>query len=186
MADDRGLWEQTRSGLRLALSVVVALIILLTLSKGLLLVRSGTRLGVVEGAAVIFLVCVLAFMTTPRWAKWFFGVCCVMVLRGALMGAIGRTISVPSLEAPRIYFWEVIALFALMAFLSYRFVDSRTTCLDSLCLIGALVAIVYSFISNSLTGLLLAVLFLGISYAYQQYQLHSRSRVTDEASSITR
>jgi hypothetical protein len=186
MADDRGLWEQTKSGLRLALTVVGVLIGLLTLVKGLLLVRSGTRMGVVEGAAVIFLICVLAFVTTPRWAKWFFGVCCVMVLRGALMGAIGRTISVPSLEAPRIYFLEVVTLFALMAFLSYRFVDSRTTWLDSLCLIGALVAIVYSFVSNSLSGMLLAVLFLGIGYAYQRYYLHRRSRVTPEASSIAR
>ena len=186
MADDRGLWEQTRSGLCLALSVVAVLIILLTLIKGLLLARSGTRIGVVGGAAVILLICILAFVTTPRWAKWFFGVCCLMVLRGAIMGAIGRTISVPSLEAPRIYFLEVVALFALMAFLSYRFVDSKTTWLDSLCLIGAVVAIVYSFISNSLIGLLLAVLFLGMGYAYQQYQLHSRSRVTPEASSSRR
>lgn len=186
MADDRGLWEQTTSGLRLALGVVAVLIILLTLIKGLLLVRSGTRISVVEGAAVIFIICVLASVTTALWAKWFFGVCCVMVLRGALMGVIGRTISVPSLEAPRIYFLEVIALFALMAFLSYRFVDSRTNWLDSLCLIGALVAIVYSFVSNSLSGLLLAVLFLAIGYAYQRYYLHGLSRVTPEASSIAR
>jgi hypothetical protein len=186
MADDRGLWEQTRSGLRLALSVVVVLIILLTLSKGLLLVRSGRRIGVVEGAAVIFVVCVLAFVTTPRWAKWFFGVCCLMVLKGAIASAIGRTVSVPSLEAPRIYFLEVTGLFALMAFLTFRFADSRATWLDSLCLVGGVVTVVYTFISNSLIGLLLAVLFLGIGHAYQHYQLHSRSRVTDEASSITR
>jgi hypothetical protein len=186
MADDRGLWEQMRSGLRLALRVVAVLIILLTLIKGLLLVRSGARIGVVEGAAVIFIICVLAFVTTPRWAKWFFGVCCLMVFRGALASVIGRTVSVPSLEAPRIYFFEFTGLFALMAFLTYRFVDSRATWLDSLCLVGAFVTVVYTFISNSLLGMLLAVLFLGIGYAYQQYQLHSRSRITPEASSITR
>ena len=186
MTDGRGLWEQTKSGLRLALSVVGVLISLGILTKGLLLVRSGTRMGVVEGAAVIFLICVLAFVTTPRWAKWFFGVCCLMVLRGALASAIGRTVSVPSLEAPRIHFLEFAGLFALMAFLTYRFVDSRTTWLDSLCLVGAFVTVVYTFISNSLTGLLLAVLFLGTGYAHQQYQLHSRSRVTPEASSTTR
>ena len=86
MADDRGVWVQTKSGLRLAFSVVGALISLGILTKGLLLVRSGTRMGVVEGAAVIFLICVLAFVTTPRWAKWFFGVCCLMVLRGRIKG----------------------------------------------------------------------------------------------------
>jgi hypothetical protein len=186
MEDGRGLWEQTKSGLRLAFSVVGVLIILGMLIKGLLLVRSGTRIGVVEGAAVIFLICVLAFVTTPRWAQWFFGVCCLMVLRGTLMCAIGRTVSVPSLEAPRIYFLEVTGLFTLMAFLTYRFVDSRTTWLDSLCLVGAFVSVVYAFISNSLSGLLLAVLFLGIGYAYQQYQLHTRSQVPPEASSTTR
>jgi hypothetical protein len=162
------------------------LIILLTLIKGLLLVRSDTRIGVVEGAAVIFLICVLAFLTTPRWAKWFFGVCCLMALRGALMVAMGRTLSVPSSEAPRIYFLEVTGLFALMAFLTYRFVDSRTTWLDSLCLVGAFVSIDYTFVNNSLSGLLLAVLFLGIGNAYQQYQLHTRSQVPPEAPSTSR
>jgi hypothetical protein len=186
MADDRGLWEQTKSGLLLAFTVVGVLIILGMLIKGLLLVRSGTRMGVLEGMAVIFLICVLAFTTTPHWAKWFFGVCCLMVLRSALMSVIGRTISVPSLEAPRIYFLEMTGLFALMAFLTYRFVDSRTTGLDSLCLVGALVTFIYAFVSNLLSGLLMAVLFLGIGYAYRYYQLHSRSRVTPEASSTTR
>jgi hypothetical protein len=186
MTDGRGLWEQTKSGLRLAFSVVGVLISLGILTKGLLLVRSGTRMGVVEGAAVIFLICVLAFVTTPRWAKWFFGVCCLMVLRGAFRVVIGRTVSMPSVEVPRIYFLEVTGLFALMAFLTYRFANSRTTWLDSLCLVGAFVTVVYTFVSNSLSGLLLAVLFLAIGYAYQQYQLHSRSRVTLEASSTTR
>ncbi len=186
MADDRGLWDQTKSGLRLALTVVGVLAILMALIKGLLLVRSGTRTGVVEGTAAIFLICVLAFVTTSHWAKWFFGVCFVMVLRGALMGAIGRTVSVPSIEAPRTLFLEVTGLFALMAFLSYRFVNSRTTWLDSLCLVGALVTTVYWFLSNSLSGGLLAVLFLGIGYAYRHYQLHSRSPVTPEVSSTTR
>jgi hypothetical protein len=186
MADGRGLWEQTKSGLRLAFSVVAVLTILGILTKGLLLVRSGTRIDVVEGVAVVFLVGVLAFVTTSRWAKWFFGVCCLMVLRGALASAFGRTVSVPSLAAPRSYFFEMTGLFALMAFLTYRFVDSRTTWLDSLCLVGAFVSIDYTFVSNSLGGLLLAVLFLGVGYAYQQYQLHSRSQVTPEASSNTR
>ena len=120
MEDGRGLWKQTKSGLRLAFSVVGVLIILGMLIKGLLLVRSGPRIGVVEGAAVIFLICVLAFVTTPRWAKWFFGVCCLMVLRGTLMCAIGRTVSVPSVEAPRIYFLEVTGLFALMALIPIK------------------------------------------------------------------
>jgi hypothetical protein len=186
MTDERGLWEQTKSGLLLAFTVVGVLISLGILTKGLLLIRSGTRIGVAEGAAVILLIGVLAFVTSPRWAKWFFGACCLMVVRGALMTVIGRTISVPSLEAPRIYFLEVIGLFALMAFLTYRFLDSRTTWLDSLCLIGALITIMSWFVSNSLSGLSLAVFFLGIGYAYQQYQRHGRSRVTPRAASTTR
>jgi len=186
MANGRGLWDETKSGLRLAFSVVAVIIILGMLSKGLLLVRSGTRIGLVEGVAVIFLIGVLAFVTTPRWAKWFFGVCCLMVLRGALASALGRTVSVPSLESPRTYFFEMTGLFALMAFLTYRFVDSRTTWLDSLCLVGAFVSIDYTFVSNSLSGLLLAVLFLGIGNACQQYQLHTRSQVPPEAPSTSR
>jgi hypothetical protein len=185
MADGRELSEQTKSGLRLAFSVVAVLIILGILTKGLLLVRSGTRIGVVEGVAIISLIGVLGFVTTPRWAKWLFAVCCLMVLRCALASAFGRTVSVPSLEAPRIYFFEMAGLFALMAFLTYRFVDSRTTWLDSLCLVCAFVSIDYTFVSNSFSGLLLAVVFLGIGYAYQLYQERSRSQVTPEASSTT-
>jgi hypothetical protein len=186
MTDSRGWWDQTKSGLRLAFIVVGVLIILGILTKGLLLVRSGSRISVMEGVALIFLICVLAFVTTPRWAKWFFGVCCLMVLRGSIMCVIGRTISAPSLEAPRIYFLELTGLFALMAFLTYRFVDSRTTWLDSLCLIGAVIATVYTFVSNSLSGLLLAVLFLGIGFAYRHYQLHSPGRVAPKATPTTR
>lgn len=186
MTDGRGWWEQTKSGLRLAFTVVGVLIILGILIKGLLLVRSGTRISVMEGVALIFLICVLAFVTTPRWAKWFFGVCCLMVLRGSIMCVIGRTISAPSLEAPRLYFLELTALFALMAFLTYRFVDSRATWLDSLCLISAVISAVYTLVSNSLSGLLLAVLFLGIGFAYRHYQLRSRGRLTPKAASTAR
>ncbi len=170
MTDGRGWREQTKSGLRLALSVVGVLITLGILTKGLLLVGSGTRRGVVEGAATIFLTCVLAFVTTSRWAKWFFGVCCLIVLRAGLMSIFERTISAPSVVAPRVFFLEVSGLFALMALLSYRFVNSRPSQLDSLCLVGALVAAAYSLVSNSVSGLLVAILFLGMGYAFRHRQ----------------
>lgn len=108
-----------------------------------------------------------------------------MVLRATAMSALGQTISVPSIVAPRILFVEVGGLFGIMALLSYRFVSSTPNWFDPLCLVGALVAAMYSMISNTPSWLLAAVLFMGIGYAYRRFGFDGHNR-EDRNASVTR
>jgi len=171
-------WEkQVASGFRLALTVVGVLLVLGLLIKGLLLLRSDDLNRTLGGVAIISLVCVLAFVTTSYWAKWFFGVCCLMVLRGVAMFVVGRTVSVPSIAAPRSYFALVTGIFVLMAVLSYRFVDSSPNWLDSLCLVGTLVAATAWFINNSVIWLLAGVVLLGLALLCRRLLGASHGRV---------
>src|SRR5260370_41395773 len=71
----------------------------------------------VQVPAVLFSIGILWF-TVDRWAKWFFGVCCVTASRAIVMSALGRTMSVPSIVAPRSYLVGLAAASVLMAFLS--------------------------------------------------------------------
>jgi len=66
------------------------------------------------------------------------------------MAALGRTISVPSIAAPRIVFVELIVVAAVMCLLTYRFMLTKPTRLDSVALVGALTALLYSFASGGL------------------------------------
>ena len=85
------------------------------------------------------------------------------------MAALGRTISVPSIVAPRTYFAEFAGTSALMAYLSYRFVSTKPDWLDSICLVGALTAIANLLVNTSrpstLASALVAVLLLALSWA---------------------
>ena len=81
------------------------------------------------------------------------------------MAALGRTISVPSIAAPRIVFVELIVVAAVMCLLTYRFMLTKPTRLDSVALVGALTALLYSFASGgSVRWMLLAILLLGIAF----------------------
>jgi hypothetical protein len=177
MTDNPSWGKQVASGLRLALTVVGVLLLLGLLIKGLLLLRSDDPNRTFGGIAIISLVCVLAFVTTSHWAKWFFGVCCLLVLRGFAMFLLGRTVSVPSIVAPRSYFALVTGIFVLMAVLSYRFVDSSPNWLDSLCLVGTVVTTTAWFINNSVIWLLAGVVLLGLTLLSRRLLGASHSRV---------
>ena len=87
------------------------------------------------------------------------------------MGVLGRTVSVPSIVAPRIVFAEMAGIFAVMAVLSYKFVNSKPNWLDSVCLVGAVTASVYSLLGNRpMTYLLVAGLLLGVGSAYHAFE----------------
>src|SRR5437588_2758058 len=58
--------------------------------------------GLVLGVGITLVVTLLLLATVRWWAKWFFAVCCLTTLRALVMGALGRTISVPSIAAPEI------------------------------------------------------------------------------------
>jgi hypothetical protein len=153
---------QVSSGIRLALTIVGSSLVILMLFLGLWFVMSATPRAVIWGMVISLVPIVILWVTVARWAKWFFGLCTMNVLRLVIMLLLGRTISVPSLVAPRILFAKVACACALLAFLSYRFVNANPDKVDSLCLIGALMACVASVLSESpLKWVLAAVLLLG-------------------------
>jgi len=168
--DDR---DPMISSPRLALAMLGAIVVVSVLTTGLLLLGArGPRRqeGLVLGIGMVLVVTILLLATVHLWAKWFFAACCLTTLRAVVMGALGRTISVPSIAAPRSLFAEIAGISAVMAFLSYRFVSARPNSLDSLCLVGAVTTTVYSLISDKpIRWILVAVLLLGVCNTYSRF-----------------
>jgi hypothetical protein len=169
-----------KSGSRLALTMVGTIVTISVLVTGLLLLGAPGKRGVVVGIGMVLGVTILLFATVHWWAKWFFAACCFITLRAVLMGALGRTISVPSIAAPRSLFAEIACISAVMAFLSHRFVRARPNSLDSVCLVGAATAAVYSLLSNKpIRWILVAILLLGVCDAYSRLLVHDLRRRKD-------
>ena len=163
--------KDVKSGLRLALIIVGTIVILGLLGRGLRLISVGGWGDLALGIGIVFAVSVFLLATVRWWAKWFFAACCLFTLRTILAGVLGRTISVPSIVAPRILFAEYACIFLAMALLSYRFVSAKPNWPDSVCLVGAVVALVYSLFSDEVAvqRMLVAVLLLGFGSAYHNF-----------------
>ena len=158
---------EVKSGVRLALVTVAAILLVSSLFIGLRLVEASTRSGLPFGILIVVFVAAVLWLTVARWAKWFFAACCLFTLRAATCFVLGRTISVPSIVASRPLFLGLSAVFAAMAVLSYRFVDTEPNRVDSICLVGAVVGFAYALLKgDALWWLLVPTLFLGISAAY--------------------
>ena len=161
---------------RLALALLGAVVILGVLGRGLRLISVGRPEDLILGIGIVLVVNILLLATVRWWAKWYFAACCLTTLRAVVMGALGRTISVPSIVAPRSLFAEVAGISAVMAFLSYRFVSARPNSLDSVCLVGAVTATVYSLLSDKpIRWILVAVLLLGVCSAYRRFAAHEHN-----------
>jgi hypothetical protein len=167
-----------KSGSRLALTMVGTIVTISVLVTGLLLLGAPGKRGLVVGIGMVLGVTILLFETVHRWAKWFFAACCFITLRAVVMCALGRTISVPSIAAPRSLFAEIACISAAMAFLSHRFVRAGPNSLDAVCLAGAVTATVYSLLSNEpIRWILLALLLLGVCGAYRRLMAHDLKRL---------
>ncbi len=172
MNQERSVLEQAKSGMRLAATLLAAILVLSLLVAGLHSFSLAQRLGL--GVVEVLIALGLLFATVGRWAKWFFAACCGNFLRLLGMAALGRTISTPSMAAPRASFLMLAGLMAIMGFLTYKFADTRPSRFDSVCLVGALVALVYSLLSlTPVRWVLLAVCFLVASWAHHHF---ARSR----------
>ena len=161
---------------RMALALLGAIVILGVLGRGLRLISVGGLENLILGLGMVVVITILLLATVRWWAKWYFAACCLTTLRAVVMGALGRTISVPSIAAPRSLFAEVACISAVMAFLSYRFVSAKPNSLDSVCLVGAVETTVYSLLSDKpIRWILVAVLFLGVSSAYRRFAAHGHN-----------
>ena len=98
------------SSARLALALLGAVVILGVLGRGLRLISIGGTENVILGVGMVLVDIILLLATVRWWARWYFAACCLTTLRAVVMGALGRTISVPSIAAPRSLFAEVAAV----------------------------------------------------------------------------
>jgi hypothetical protein len=162
---------------RLALAMLGAIVLLGVLGGGLRLISIGGSGDVALGIGMVFVVTSVLLATAPWWAKWFFAACCLFTLRAAISVLLGRTVSVPSILAPRVVFAQIACIFAVMAFLSYRFVSAKPNWLDSVCLVGAVIAIVDSLLSGKpIRWMLGAALLLGVGSVYRKFVSHDQNR----------
>lgn len=165
-----------KSGLRLALTMVGTILTISALVAGLLLLGSAGKGGLSLGIGMVLVVTILLLVTVKWWAKWFFAACCLTTLRASAMVVLGRTVSFPSIPGPRSLFAEIAGISAVMAFFSYRFVSARPNSLDSVCLVGAVIATASSLLSNKpLEWNLVAVLLLAACSAYHKFVTRDRS-----------
>src|SRR5260370_20874178 len=169
--------KEVKSGLRLALIMVGTIVTISVLVTGLRLLGAAGQGGLVLGIGMVLVVTILLLATVHWWAKWFFAACCLTTLRAVIIGALRRTVSFPSIAAPRSLFAEIAGISAVMAFFSYRFVSARPNSLDSVCLVGAVIDTVYSLLSDKPIGwILMAVLLLGVCSAYRKFVARGRDR----------
>ena len=75
-----------KSGSRLALTVLGAIVTISALATGLLLLGAPRKGGLVLGVGITLVVTLLLLATVRWWAKWFFAVCCLTTLRALVMG----------------------------------------------------------------------------------------------------
>jgi uncharacterized BrkB/YihY/UPF0761 family membrane protein len=77
------------------------------------------------------------------------------------------------MAAPRSLFAELSVIFAVMCFLSYRFVSAKPNWVDSVCLVGAVIAFVFWMLTGgAIRWMLPSVVLLGMAFAYTKFVRH--------------
>jgi hypothetical protein len=182
MNSGRSSTEQVKSGLRLAGVIVAAIVVLCLLGLGLRTINVaswGDESRLAPGIAELLIAGAILFATVNHWAKWFFAACCGNLLRVLAMAALGRTSSVPSMTAPRAWFLTMAGLMAVMAFLTYGFAHRQPNRMDSVCLVGALVALVYSVIdATPVRWVALALSLLIVSWTCERLRDRNKPPTT--------
>lgn len=151
----------------LFVKAAAAFAVFLVIAKGLLLVGESGPRELAFGVVMILLASVVLWVTIDHWPKLLFGFCCANVLRCVGMGLLGRTLSYPSMTAPRLFFFEIASLLAIMAVELYRFVDAGPNFFERMCLIVAVIALIQSLNGETVTFMLAAVLLLAPSTIYK-------------------
>jgi hypothetical protein len=168
---------EVKSGFRLALMAVAGIGVLIISVFGLQRIGPGAKQNVPVGIAVILAVSLVLWVTRAFWSKWVFGFCFANVLRLAVMGVIGQTFT--GMHASRIVFWELAAIFAILAFLTYRFTESQPTWWESVCLVVAVLSFFNSLIRTAgVEWMLIPPLILGGASAYRYLTAHTGPRAT--------
>jgi len=164
--DKRPLREQIKSGFRLAGWVLLTLVfIFLVLVSTAMVVGKGNYSHSIYrfvGLCGLLAVSTIMLITARRWAKWFVALLGYMILKLAVSALLGRTPSVPSIMRPRLVFLEFLAVLAFAAILCARYLTHAPRKLETVALVGLVVALSFSTISDSSLPTLAAALVLGL------------------------
>ena len=101
------------------------------------------------GLCGLLAVSTIMLITARRWAKWFVALLGYMILKLAVSALLGRTPSVPSIMRPRLVFLEFLAVLAFAAILCARYLTHAPRKLETVALVGLVVALSFSTISDS-------------------------------------
>lgn len=159
--------REVKSGVRIAFSIVGAILVVGILGRGMLLVEGEAQNRAFSvGLVSIVLAVGIMWATVARWAKWFFAACCGNTLRVLIMAMLGRTTSIPSIAAPRTWFLALAGIFAIMSLLTHKFWDRRPDRVESICLVIATTAIVHAILAATpWWSVAIAVLSLALPHA---------------------
>jgi hypothetical protein len=163
--------QPSPNGLKRFVIGLCGLIVLFALVGGLAFVTGkahpgGGKTYKIVGAIMIVAAITVLGATVTRWAKWFFAVCFLMVVKAFFALVFGYTVSQPRLRVDRTLAASVLALLLIMLFLSYRYVlrppHSTMECFG---LVAALVGLSAGILTEpNVWPLLGGVFFLGLPW----------------------
>lgn len=123
------------------------------------------------GVGVVLVTGAVLFLTVRRWAGYFFAACVIAAVKAAFALLFGVTISVPRLVTNRPLVSELLCLLIALAALTYRFVTMLPqSSLQALSLVSAVVALAWVMLTEpNFWPLCIAIAFLGISWAMERF-----------------
>ena len=166
--DKRTVGEQIRSGFRLAGWILLTLAFI-----SLVLASTASVVGNANGnytqpihrllgACGLLATSTVMFITVRRWAKWFVGALGYMILKVAVSLLLGRTPSVPSITRPRLEFLEFLVVLVLAILLCARYLTPTPRTVETVGLVGLVIALSFTVIYDSSLPILAGVAVLGM------------------------
>ena len=162
--DKRPISEQIKSGLRLSGWVLLTLaFIFLVLASTASLAGKGNYTQPIYrllGVCGLLGTSTVMFITVRRWAKWLIGVLGYLILKTAVSFLLGFTPSVPSITRPRLVLLEFMVVLVFAAALCVRYLSHIPRTVETVGLVGLVVALSFSVICDSSLPILAAATVL--------------------------
>jgi len=153
--DKRTVGEQIKSGFRLAgwILLTLAFVTLVLASTAAVVGKANGNytqaIYRLLGACGLLATSTVMFITVRRWAKWLVGALGYMILKVAVSLLLGRTPSVPSITRPRLEFLEFLVVLVLALLVCARYFTHAPRAVETLGLVGMVIALSFSMIYDS-------------------------------------
>jgi hydrogenase/urease accessory protein HupE len=102
------------------------------------------------------------FVTVQRWVKWLVGVLGYLVLKAGISLLLGFTLSVPSIIRPRLVILEYLVVLVFATGLCARYVNHAPRKVETMGLLGLVMALSFSVVLDSALPVLAGVIVLGV------------------------